>query len=247
MEDLILFPAIDLKDGQCVRLYKGDMAQSKIFNNDPASQAREFEKNGFKWLHLVDLNGAFAGKSVNEDAISAIRSAVKMPIQMGGGIREMAHVDYWLERGINRLILGTAAVKNPDFVKEACRNYPDKIAVGIDARDGMVAVEGWSEQSTIQAKDLAQKFSDAGVAAIIYTDIHRDGALQGLNISETADFAQAIDIPVIASGGLTGYDDIRALRHIQKFGVIGAISGKALYEKKIEPAPALSLCREEAA
>lgn len=244
MEDLILFPAIDLKDGQCVRLYKGEMDQSKVFNTNPAAQAQEFEDAGFSWLHLVDLNGAFAGQSVNSDAIAAIRKQISLPIQLGGGIRSMDNVEYWLEMGINRLILGTAAVKDPNFVKEACKKFPNQIAVGIDARSGMVATEGWAEQSDISAIDLSKKFEDAGVCAIIYTDIDRDGALQGVNIDQTATLAEQISIPVIASGGLTNYDDIRKLRAVQNKGIIGAISGKALYEKHIEAHIALPLCRE---
>jgi phosphoribosylformimino-5-aminoimidazole carboxamide ribotide isomerase len=244
MDDLILFPAIDLKDGNCVRLYKGDMEQSKIFNNNPASQALEFAQSGFSWLHLVDLNGAFEGKSVNSDAIKSIRQAIDLPIQLGGGIRDMKMAEYWIELGINRLILGTAAVKNPDFVIEACKAFPNKIAVGVDARGGMVATEGWAEQSNIQAIDLCKKFQDVGVSAIIYTDIDRDGALQGVNVQATAELAQAITIPVIASGGVSGYDDITELRKVQHTGIIGVISGKALYENRLEPQKALALCKQ---
>jgi phosphoribosylformimino-5-aminoimidazole carboxamide ribotide isomerase len=244
MDDLILFPAIDLKDGNCVRLYKGDMEQSKIFNNNPAGQALEFANSGFSWLHLVDLNGAFEGKSVNSDAIKSIRQAIDLPIQLGGGIRDMKAAEYWINLGINRLILGTAAVKNPDFVKQACKEFPNKIAVGVDARGGMVATEGWAEQSDIQAVDLCKKFQDVGVSAIIYTDIDRDGALQGVNTTATAELAMAITIPVIASGGVSGYDDITELRKVQHTGIIGVISGKALYENKIEPQKALALCKQ---
>jgi phosphoribosylformimino-5-aminoimidazole carboxamide ribotide isomerase len=244
MDDLILYPAIDLKDGQCVRLYQGDMAQAKAFNNNPASQAIEFQKAGFSWLHLVDLNGAFKGKSVNSDAIIAIRQSIDLPIQLGGGIRSMQNVEYWINLGINRLILGTAALKNPDFVKQACKEFPNQIAVGIDVRNGMVATEGWAEQSNISAINLCKKFEDAGVSAIIYTDINRDGALQGINVTETAILAQQISIPVIASGGLSSYNDILALRQEQSKGIIGVISGKALYEGTIDTQKALSLCKQ---
>lgn len=244
MDDLILFPAIDLKDGNCVRLYKGEMAQSTIFNNNPASQAKEFADAGFSWLHLVDLNGAFEGKPVNSDAIKSIRQAIDIPIQLGGGIRDMKTAEYWLNLGINRLILGTAAVKNPDFVKEACKKFPNKIAVGVDARGGMVATEGWAEQSDISAVDLCQHFQDAGVSAIIYTDIDRDGALQGVNVQATADLAEKISIPVVASGGVSGYDDIVNLRKVQHKGIIGVISGKALYENRLEATKALELCKQ---
>jgi phosphoribosylformimino-5-aminoimidazole carboxamide ribotide isomerase len=244
MDDLILFPAIDLKDGNCVRLYKGDMEQSKVFNNNPAQQALEFAQAGFSWLHLVDLNGAFEGKSVNSDAIKSIREAIDLPIQLGGGIRDMKAAEYWLELGINRLILGTAAVKNPEFVIEACKAFPNKIAVGVDARGGMVATEGWAEQSDIQAVDLCKKFEDIGVSAIIYTDIDRDGALQGVNVTATAELAQAISIPVIASGGVSGYDDITELRKVQHTGIIGVISGKALYEGRLAADKALALCKK---
>lgn len=244
MDDLILFPAIDLKDGHCVRLYKGDMAQSKVFNNNPASQAQEFANAGFSWLHLVDLNGAFEGKPVNGDAIKSIRQAIDIPIQLGGGIRDMKIAEYWLNLGINRLILGTAAVKNPDFVTQACRAFPDKIAVGVDARGGMVALEGWAEQSDISAVDLCQKFQDVGVSAIIYTDIDRDGALQGVNVQATADLAERITIPVIASGGVSGYEDIVNLRKVQHKGIVGVISGKALYEGRLHAHEGLALCKQ---
>ena len=244
MDDLILFPAIDLKDGNCVRLYKGDMEQSKVFNNNPAQQALEFANAGFSWLHLVDLNGAFEGKPINGEAIKSIRQAIDLPIQLGGGIRDMKTAEYWLELGINRLILGTAAVKNPEFVKQACKAFPNKIAVGVDARGGMVATEGWAEQSDINAVDLCKKFEDIGVSAIIYTDIDRDGALGGVNLTATAALAQAISIPVIASGGVSGYDDIIELRKVQHTGIIGVISGKALYEGRLIADKALALCKQ---
>lgn len=242
MEDLILFPAIDLKEGKCVRLYKGEMDQSTIFNDNPVSQAQEFKNDGFSWLHLVDLDGAFAGKSVNSHAVRAIVQAIDIPIQLGGGIRGMQTAEYWLDLGIKRLILGTAAVKNPSFVQEACKAFPGHIAVGIDARNGMIATEGWAEQSDISAIELCKKFEDIGVSAIIYTDINRDGALEGVNIPETAHLAQSISIPVIASGGLSGYEDIKALRQVQHTGIIGAISGKAIYEGRLKANKALELC-----
>ncbi|MFT6073020.1 MAG: phosphoribosylformimino-5-aminoimidazole carboxamide ribotide isomerase [Dasania sp.] len=243
MDDLILYPAIDLKDGHCVRLYKGEMTQAKTFNDNPASQAKDFQDAGFSWLHLVDLNGAFEGKPVNGEAIKAIRQAITIPMQLGGGIRDMKTAEYWINLGVNRLILGTAAVKNPDFVKQACKAFPNQIAVGVDARGGMVATEGWAEQSDMPAIDLCKKFEDAGVCAIIYTDIDRDGALQGINVTETANLASAISIPVIASGGLTDYTDITALRAVQNTGIMGVISGKALYEGNIEATKALELCK----
>jgi phosphoribosylformimino-5-aminoimidazole carboxamide ribotide isomerase len=244
MEPLILFPAIDLKQGQCVRLYKGDMEQATIFNQSPAEQAQIFEQQGFSWLHLVDLDGAFAGESVNKQAIHTIRQAISLPIQLGGGIRTIEHIESWLTAGINRVILGTVAVNNPELVKQACKLFPKQIVVGIDARDGMVAVEGWAEQSTLSAIELGKRFEDAGVEAIIYTDIERDGALSGVNIPQTAHLAENLSIPVIASGGLHHLDDIRALKQEQHKGIVGVISGKALYEKKILPDEALALCQE---
>lgn len=243
MDRLILFPAIDLKDGHCVRLYKGDMQQHKIFNDNPVAQAQQFEKMGFEWLHLVDLNGAFAGKSVNKEVILSIRKGVKLPIQLGGGIRTIEDIEYWISQGIDRVILGTAAVKNPSLVIEACQKFPGQIAVGIDVRDKMVAIEGWGEQSEIDAVTLVKKFEDAGVSAIIYTDINRDGALQGVNVEQTSAFAAQTSIPVIASGGLTGYDDIEKLYAQRDHGIIGVISGKALYEKTIDPQKALDICQ----
>ena len=208
---MILFPAIDLKDGQCVRLKLGEMSQATVFNDDPAAQARAFEAQGFRYLHVVDLNGAFAGKPVNAPAVEAILAAVQMPVQLGGGIRDLATVETWLGKGIRRVILGTVAVRDPGLVREACRRFPGRVAVGIDARGGKVAVEGWAETSELAAVDLARRFEDAGVAAIIYTDIDRDGVLKGLNLPATLALADAVSIPVIASGGLAGLDDIRAL------------------------------------
>src|SRR6476646_2466147 len=211
MAAMILFPAIDLKDGQCVRLRQGEMSEVTVFNEDPAAQARLFEEQGFEWLHLVDLNGAFAGKPVNEKAVAAILAAVHVPVQLGGGIRYLYTIVAWLEKGIDRVILGTAAVRDPALVREAARDFPSCIAVGIDARDGKIAVEGWAETSEMTALDLAWRFEDAGVAAIIYTDIARDGVLAGLNLEATAELAKAVSIPVIASGGLASIDDVHRL------------------------------------
>ena len=211
MEAVILFPAIDLKDGQCVRLRQGEMDQATVFNEDPAAQARSFEEQGFEWLHVVDLNGAFEGRPVNAAAVEAILAAIHIPVQLGGGIRDLDTIVAWLDKGIDRVILGTAAVRDPALVREAARDFPGCIAVGIDARDGKVAVEGWAETSEMTALDLARRFEDAGVAAIIYTDIARDGVLAGLNLEATAALARAVTIPVIASGGLASLDDVRAL------------------------------------
>jgi phosphoribosylformimino-5-aminoimidazole carboxamide ribotide isomerase len=244
MAAMILFPAIDLKDGQCVRLKLGDMAQATVFNDDPAAQARHFEQQGFAWLHLVDLNGAFAGKPVNEGAIDAILEAVSLPIQLGGGIRSLAHVETWLAKGIRRVILGTVALRDPALVREACRLFPGRIAVGIDAKGGRVAVEGWAETSELTAIELAKRFSDAGVAAIIFTDIDRDGVLKGLNIDSTLELAQSVPIPVIASGGLASMDDIQRLLQPDCRILEGAISGRALYDGRIDVASALKLIRE---
>ena len=210
---MILFPAIDLKDGQCVRLKLGDMATATVYNDDPGAQAKAFEEQGFEWLHVVDLNGAFEGKSVNGAAVGAILKATKNPVQLGGGIRTLAQIEDWLDRGLARVILGTVAVREPDLVKEACKKFPGKIAVGIDARGGKVAVEGWAEASSLGVVELAQKFEGAGVAAIIYTDIDRDGVLTGINWEATIALADAVSIPVIASGGLASLDDIRRMTH----------------------------------
>lgn len=241
---MILFPAIDLKDGACVRLKLGDMEQATVFNADPAAQAREFEEQGFGYLHVVDLNGAFAGKSVNGAAVEAILGAVKMPVQLGGGLRDLADVESWLDKGIARVILGTIAVRDPDLVREACRAHPGRIAVGIDARGGKVAVEGWAETSELTTIELARRFEDAGVAAIIYTDIDRDGILKGLNIESTLLLARAVSIPVIASGGLASLDDIRRLLEPDCRILEGAISGRALYDGRLDPAAALKLIRD---
>lgn len=241
---MILFPAIDLKDGQCVRLRRGDMNEATVFNASPAAQAAAFEAQGFEYLHVVDLNGAFAGKTVNGEAVEAILAAVSMPVQLGGGIRDRAGIEAWLARGVTRVILGTVAVRDPALVKEACRQFPGRIAVGIDARGGQVAVEGWAETSELSAIDLAQRFEDAGVAAIIYTDIDRDGVLTGLNLDATAAMADATSIPVIASGGLAGLDDIRRLLTPAYAKIAGAITGRALYDGRLDAAEALKLLAE---
>jgi phosphoribosylformimino-5-aminoimidazole carboxamide ribotide isomerase len=238
---MILFPAIDLKNGQCVRLRQGEMAEATVFNTDPAAQARVFEEQGFEWLHVVDLNGAFAGRPVNADAVEAILAAMHIPVQLGGGVRDLDTVVTWLDKGIDRVILGTAAVRDPSFVREAARDFPGCIAVGIDARDGKVAVEGWAETSEITAIDLARRFEDTGVAAIIYTDIARDGELAGLNLEATAALARAISIPVIASGGLASIEDVRVLLRPDYARLEGAIAGRALYDGRLDPAEALAL------
>ncbi len=240
---MILFPAIDLKDGQCVRLELGDMDRATVFSDDPAAQARRFEEQGFKWLHVVDLNGAFAGESANGAAVDAILAAVTIPIQLGGGIRDRAAIDAWLGKGVRRVILGTAAVRDPELVRAACRAHPGRIAVGIDARGGKVAVEGWAETSELTAVELARRFEDAGVAALIYTDIDRDGILKGLNVEATLALARQVSIPVIASGGLASIDDIRRLLKPDCAILEGAISGRALYDGRIDPQTALGLIR----
>jgi len=234
---MILYPAIDLKDGNAVRLLRGAMDQATVFNTDPAAQARAFQDAGCQWLHLVDLNGAFAGQPVNGAAVEAILAATSVPTQLGGGIRDMATIEMWLTRGIARVILGTVAVENPDLVRDAAREFPGKIAVGLDARGGFVATKGWATETDVQATDLARSFADAGVAAIIYTDIDRDGAMGGPNIAATADLARATAIPVIASGGVSSLADLTALRDT---GVIaGAISGRALYDGALDLGAAL--------
>ncbi|MBN9242350.1 MAG: 1-(5-phosphoribosyl)-5-[(5-phosphoribosylamino)methylideneamino]imidazole-4-carboxamide isomerase [Mesorhizobium sp.] len=240
---MILFPAIDLKDGQCVRLKLGDMATATVYNADPAAQAKAFEDQGFEWLHVVDLNGAFEGRSVNGAAVEAILSATKNPVQLGGGIRTLAHIESWLEKGLARVILGTVAVRDPELVKQACRLYPGKVAVGIDAKGGRVAVEGWAEASQLGVIELAQKFEGAGVAAIVYTDIDRDGVLSGINWDATIDLAEAVSIPVIASGGLASLADIVRMTMPDAARLEGAISGRALYDGRIDPAEALAVLR----
>jgi phosphoribosylformimino-5-aminoimidazole carboxamide ribotide isomerase len=240
---MILFPAIDLKDGQCVRLKLGDMTQATVYNPDPAAQAKAFEDQGFEWLHVVDLNGAFAGTSVNGDAVDGILKATKNPVQLGGGIRTLEHIESWLERGLSRVILGTIAVRDPALVIEACRKFPGRVAVGIDAKGGKVAVEGWAEASELGVIELARKFEGAGLAAIIYTDIDRDGILAGINWPATLELADAVSIPVIASGGLASLDDVRRMLEPDASKLEGAISGRALYDGRIDPAEALALIR----
>lgn len=245
MSALTLYPAIDLKDGACVRLKRGEMDQATIYSADPAGQARAWQDAGFSWLHVVDLNGAFAGRSENASAVAAILSAADVPVQLGGGIRDMDAIASWLEAGVRRVILGSIALKNPTLVKEACRVFPGQIAVGIDARDGFVATEGWADISTVAALDLALSYEDAGVAAIIYTDIGRDGMLTGLNLDQTLALAGRLSTPVIASGGVGSMDDLRALKTIAPSAapgrIEGVIVGRALYDGRVEPGAALSL------
>ncbi len=236
---MILYPAIDLKDGQAVRLLRGEMEKATVFNDDPAAQARSFVEAGCEWLHLVDLNGAFAGEPVNAAPVEAILAACPVPAQLGGGIRDMATIERWLDRGLARVILGTVAVENPDLVREAARAFPGKVAVGIDARDGRVATKGWAEETDVMVTDLARSFEDAGVAAIIYTDINRDGAMQGPNVQATAELARAVEIPVIASGGVSSLEDLIALRDCGA-DLNGAISGRALYDGALDLRVALA-------
>ena len=240
---MILFPAIDLKDGACVRLIQGAMDQSTTFNDDPAAQAREFAEAGFEWIHVVDLNGAFAGKPVNSEAVTAILDAVDLPVQLGGGIRSIDTITNWLDAGIQRVILGTAALKDPDLVRLACDQYPGRIVVGIDARGGWVAAEGWAETSTIKAIDLAMQFENDGVSAIVHTDIDRDGAMQGINLDATVDLASALNTPVIASGGVRGLIDLAKLKDNENAGIEGVISGRAIYDGRLDPSEALDLLR----
>ena len=236
---MIIFPAIDLKDGRCVRLARGEMDSATVFNADPAAQARAFAETGFQWLHCVDLNGAFEGRSVNVEAIRGIRAAIDIPIQLGGGIRDRAGIEHWLEAGISRVVLGTAALRNPELVREAAKAHPGRIAVGIDARNGRVAVEGWAKSSEVSAGELAVRFEDSGVAAIIFTDIARDGTGGGVNLDATAALAAAVRVPVIASGGVGKLDDLRALASIPSLE--GVIVGRAFYDGSIEPVAALAL------
>ena len=238
---MIIFPAIDLKNGHCVRLYKGDMDQSTIFNDNPAAQAREFESQGFKYLHVVDLDGAVSGNSVNEKSVKEILSAVKIPVQLGGGIRTIAAIEKWIALGVSRVILGTVAAKNPELVIEACKKFPGKIVVGIDAKHGMVATEGWVETSEITALDLAKKFENCGVAAIVYTDVSRDGALEGVDIEGTKHLAENLSIPVIASGGVASMRDVKQVKALDKVGVVGLIVGRALYDKMVDAKDLASL------
>ncbi len=240
---MILFPAIDLKNGQCVRLEQGDMARATVFNLDPAAQAKTFETQGFEYLHVVDLDGAFAGKPMNAQAVESMLKVVKFPVQLGGGIRDLATIEAWLSKGVRRVIIGTAAVRDPSLVKDAAKKFPGRVAVGLDARDGKVAVEGWAETSTVTALDIARRFEDAGVAAIIFTDIARDGLLKGLNLDATIALADAISIPVIASGGFASIADVKAMLEPRAKKLEGAISGRALYDGRIDPAEALTLIR----
>lgn len=239
----ILFPAIDLKDGECVRLKLGDMDTATVYNRDPAAQAAAFEAEGFEWLHVVDLDGAFAGTSRNGAAIEAILSATSNPVQLGGGIRTMEQIEAWLDKGLARVILGTVAVRDPDLVRAACRAFPGRIAVGIDARGGIVAVEGWATASSLTVLELARRFEDAGVAAIIYTDIDRDGVLTGINWEATIALAEATSIPVIASGGLASIEDVRRLTMPDARRIAGAITGRALYDGRLDPAEALAVLK----
>lgn len=241
---MILFPAIDLKNGQCVRLEQGDMARATVFNRDPAEQAQLFAAQGFQYLHLVDLDGAFAGRPMNAAAVECILAAVKIPLQLGGGIRDRATIDAWLAKGIRRVIIGTAAVRDPAFVTAAARAFPQRIAVALDARDGKVAVEGWSQTSQFSAIEVARRFEDAGVAAIVYTDVDRDGMLKGLNLDATIALAEQVSIPVIASGGLASVADVRALVAPRARKLEGAIVGRALYDGRLDAAAALALLRE---
>lgn len=238
---MILFPAIDLKDGKCVRLKLGEMSEATVFNDDPAAQALAFERQGFTWLHIVDLNGAFAGKPINGAAVEAILKAISIPAQLGGGIRDLGTIETWLGKGIQRVILGTAAVRDPALVREACRIFPGRIAVGIDAKGGKVAVEGWAETSELTAIELAERFEDAGVAAVVYTDIERDGVLKGLNLSATTELARSTRIPVIASGGLASIDDVKALLKPEYRLLEGAITGRALYDGRLDAKEALAV------
>ncbi len=243
---MIIYPAIDLKEGRCVRLVKGDMNRDTVYNDDPGAQALEWAKAGFSWVHVVDLNGAVDGKPVNQSAVKAIIDTVDIPVQLGGGIRSIAQVEKWLSEGISRVILGTIAVRDPDLVREACRLFPDQIVVGIDARNGMVAVEGWVEESDMQATELAKAFEDAGVTAIIYTDIDRDGTGQGVNLKSTCELAAATSIPVIASGGVGSLDDVAAVKQaVLNNGLNGVVIGRAFYEGQVDPLDALKLAGGE--
>ena len=241
---MILFPAIDLKDGQCVRLLRGDMGQATVFNDDPASQAKSFFTQGFEYLHLVDLNGAVEGEPVNSSAVEAILKEVPLPVQLGGGIRDMQTIEHWLGKGVKRVILGTAALENPELVRAACKEYPGQIVVSIDARNGMVASHGWVQTTNVKAMDVALAVEEAGVAAIVFTDIERDGALSGVNLDATVDLAWALKTPVIASGGVASIADLRALLKEEDAGIEGAISGRALYDGRLDPQEALALLRE---
>jgi len=244
METVILFPAIDLKNGQCVRLEQGDMARATVFSLEPAAQARSFAAQGFEYLHVVDLDGAFAGQPMNAHAVEAMLKAVTMPLQLGGGIRDLRTVEAWLDKGVARVIIGTAAVRDPDLVKNAAKKFPGRVAVGLDARDGRVAVQGWAETAQVTALEIAERFEDAGVAAIIFTDIARDGLLKGLNLEATLALADRISIPVIASGGLASIEDVRAMLTPRAKKLAGAIAGRALYDGRLDPSTALALIRD---
>lgn len=241
MTAVTLFPAIDLKDGACVRLVRGDMDQATVFSDDPTAQAQAFEAAGFSWLHMVDLNGAFEGRPVNGDAVAAVVAGCGLKVQLGGGIRDLATIEAWLTRGVARVVLGTVALREPALVTEACKEFPGRIAVGIDARGGLVAVEGWADVSEVAVLDLAQSYEASGVAAIIHTDIDRDGAMSGMNVAATAALADALTTPVIASGGVTSLDDLAAVKRAAASGIIGVISGRALYDGRIDPREALAL------
>lgn len=243
---MILYPAIDLKDGQCVRLLHGLMDKATVFNDDPAAQAASFEAAGFTHLHIVDLNGAFAGTPVNGAAVGSILERISIPAQLGGGIRDLATIEMWFGKGLDRVIIGTAAVKNPELVREACARFPGRIVVGLDAKGGRVAVEGWAEVSELDVIDMAKRFEDVGAAAIVYTDIERDGALTGINVEATAALARAVSTPIIASGGLAGIADLEALIAANEPGIEGVISGRALYDGRLDPEAALSLLAEAA-
>ncbi|MBX3499638.1 MAG: 1-(5-phosphoribosyl)-5-[(5-phosphoribosylamino)methylideneamino]imidazole-4-carboxamide isomerase [Alphaproteobacteria bacterium] len=241
---MILFPAIDLKDGQCVRLLRGDMAAATVFNSDPADQAGRFVQAGCEWLHLVDLNGAVEGRPVNKAAVVSILEAIgEVPVQLGGGIRDLKTISLWLEAGVRRVILGTVAVNEPSIVRDACKQWPGRVAVGIDAREGLVAVDGWTKQSTVKALDLALKFEDAGVAALIYTDINRDGAMGGVNVDQTVNLAFHLTTPVIASGGVSSLDDLRELKQHEHSGIVGVVAGRSLYDGRIAIGEALKLLK----
>ncbi len=240
---MIIYPAIDLKDGQCVRLVRGKMDKATIFSDNPTAQAKSFENQGAEYIHIVDLNGAFEGKPVNHQAVLSIINEINIPVQLGGGIRTMAMIEEWLKAGVSRVILGTIALRNPDLVREACKKFPNQIIVGIDARGGKVAVEGWAEISEIDALDMAKRFEDAGVAAIIYTNIDKDGALEGADIEGTKELAEKISIPIIASGGVSNLDDLRKLKEIEKFGVSGVISGRAIYDGRFKLKDAIEVLK----
>jgi phosphoribosylformimino-5-aminoimidazole carboxamide ribotide isomerase len=243
VEAVILFPAIDLKDGACVRLQQGDMARTTVFSRDPAAQAQAFAAQGFEYLHVVDLDGAFAGRPVNASAVASILKTVTIPVQLGGGIRDLSTIERWLETGVARVIVGTAAVRDPLLVKNAARSFPDRIAVALDARDGKIAVQGWADTSELAVLDVAKRFEDAGVAALVHTDIARDGLLKGLNLDASLALAEAVAIPVVASGGLASLDDVRALLAPRARRLAGAIAGRALYDGRLDPAAALELIR----